>query len=236
MQQKTVTKIMYEKADYEGLKAEINSISWPDQIMNKENINEIWDAFNEKITELQDKFIPKRVYRRTGNKGKFPLDDETRALITKKHALSRKAATNNCDENRRAYNKMRNKVSNVVKKLKKKFEKDLSKKAKSNPKDFFRYINSKSKVKIGIGDLHTDPNNESSPVTSNDQEKAEILSDFYQSVYTIEPDGEIPLLPPKEVLYEMPQMEINESKIEKILNKLKPDKSPGPDGLHPRFF
>ena len=73
-------------------------------------------------------------------------------------------------------------------------------------------------------------------MTSDDGEKAEILSNFYQSVFTVEPDGEIPLLPPREILYEMPPLEITEAKIQKILHKLKPDKSPGPDGLHPMFF
>ena len=34
----------------------------------------------------------------------------------------------------------------------------------------------------------------------------------------------------------MPKLEIDRDKIEKVLKKLKPDKSPGPDGLHPRFF
>ena len=34
----------------------------------------------------------------------------------------------------------------------------------------------------------------------------------------------------------MPKLIITESKIAKVLSKLKPDKSPGPDGLHPKFF
>ena len=58
------------------------------------------------------------------------LVEATRNLITKKHASSRKAASNNTDENRRAYNKIRNKVSHVMKKLKKNFEKILPKKLK----------------------------------------------------------------------------------------------------------
>ena len=62
---------------------------------------------------------------------------------------------------------------------------------------------------MGIGDLHIDPSDDKSPVTADDQEKAEIFSDFYQSVFTIEPDGDIPLLPPKEVLHEMPKLEID---------------------------
>ena len=236
LQEKKMTKTLYDRADYVGLKAEIDEISWADMFHNNEDINEVWNIFITKLEELKDKYVPKRTYSRKGNKGKFPLDEETRKLITKKHALSRKAASNNTDENRRAYNKMRNKVSNIVKKMKKTFERNLAKKAKKNPKDFFKFIKSKSKVKTGVGDLHTDPGDESSPLTSDDREKAEILSNFYQSVFTIEPDGEIPLLPDKELLYDMPALEISESKIEKILKKLKPDKSPGPDGLHPRFF
>ena len=31
-------------------------------------------------------------------------------------------------------------------------------------------------------------------------------------------------------------LKYQKAKLKKILNKLKPDKSPGPDGLHPRFF
>ena len=97
-------------------------------------------------------------------------------------------------------------------------------------------MNSKSKVQIGIGDLHVNSSDVKSRLTDDDQEKAEIFSDFYQSVFTIEPDGDIPILPPREVLHQMPKLEITQSKIAKILAKLKPDKSPGPDGLHPRFF
>ena len=44
------------------------------------------------------------------------------------------------------------------------------------------------------------------------------------------------MLPDREVLRQMPKLIITESKIAKVLSKLKPDKSPGPDGLHPRFF
>ena len=112
----------------------------------------------------------------------------------------------------------------------------MAKRAKKNPKDIYRYLNSKSKVQVGIGDLHVNPSDLKSRLTDDDQEKAEIFSDFYQSVFTIEPDGDIPILPPREVLHQMPKLEITQSKIAEILAKLKPDKSPGPDGLHPRFF
>ena len=189
---KKMTKTLYDRADYAGLKAEIHEISWADMFHNNEDINEVWNIFMTKLEELKDKYVPKRTYSKKGNKGKFPLDEETRKLITKKHALSRKAASNNTDENRRAYNKMRNKVSNIVKKMKKRLRGTLPKKPKRTLKTFFKFIKSKSKVKTCVGDLHTDPRDESSPLTLDNREKVKILSNFYQSVFTIKPDGEIP--------------------------------------------
>ena len=100
----------------------------------------------------------------------------------------------------------------------------------------YKYLKSKSKVQVGIGDLHVEPGNVKSRLTDDDNEKAEIFSNFYQSVFTIEPDGDIPVLPDRAVLRQMPKLYITESKISKVLRKLKPDKSPGPDGLHPRYF
>ena len=66
---------------------------------------------------------------------------------------------NNTDEARGAYTEIRDKVKNAMKKLRKDFEKNLAKEAKTNPKRIRKYINSKSKVKVGIGELYNDPDN-----------------------------------------------------------------------------
>ena len=230
-------KVLYDKADWVNLKKEVLETDWKSDLdIDEGTVNESWEVFKEKVQKLTEKHIPIRKYTIKGHRGKTPLDENTRGLISKKHALERNVTNNNSNENRRAYNRVRNKINNLMKKIKRNFERDLSKRAKKNPKLIFKYANSKSKVRVGIGDMHIDPNNEKSPVTSDDQEKAEIFSEFYQSVFTIEPGGEIPILPPREILHSMPKLEITESKISKILKKLKPDKTPGPDGLHPRFF
>ena len=117
--------------------------------------------------------------------------------------------SNNTDLNRRAYNRIRNKVQKEIDKIKKKFERELAKRAKKNPKDIYKYLKSKSKVQVGIGDLHVDPGNVKSRLTDDDNEKAEIFSNFYQSVFTIEPDGDITVLPNREVLRQMPKLYIN---------------------------
>ncbi|VDI32122.1 Hypothetical predicted protein [Mytilus galloprovincialis] len=75
-----------------------------------------------------------------------------------------------------------------------KHEKKLSTNAKKNPKAIWKYIKSKSKTRSGIGELLTDQNDETSRKTDDDKEKAEILATFFNSVFTKEPEGEVPYL------------------------------------------
>ena len=64
-------------------------------------------------------------------------------------------------------------------------------------------------------------------------EKAEILAEFFQSVFTKEPYDTAPTLPIKETKFKMIEMKITE---DGILKKIKIDKSPVPDKIHPRIL
>ena len=48
-----------------------------------------------------------------------------------------------------------------------------------NPKSVYAYVNSKMKVKPGVGNICGDPNNPKSEVTANDKEKANIFSKYF---------------------------------------------------------
>jgi hypothetical protein len=65
---------------------------------------------------------------------------------------------------------------------------------------------------------------------------AEILAKYFSSVFTEEPDGDIPNQKPINIKEKMPELIINEEMVLKQLNSLKIDKSPGPDELHPRLL
>ena len=92
------------------------------------------------------------------------------------------------------------------------------------------------KTRSGIGELLTDQKDPNTRKTDDDKEKAEILADFFQSVFTKEPNDTAPTLPQKETNFKMIEMKITEDEIAKILKKLKIDKSPGPDKIHPRVL
>ena len=108
----------------------------------------------------------------------------------------------------------------MIKKIKKQFEKDLAKKARNNPKELWRYINSKSKVKSGIGNLHTDPVNYKSEETDEDSKKADLFAKYFNSVFIEEPDGDIPTLPPRELLHDMPELKATPEGVKKKSEQL----------------
>ena len=46
------------------------------------------------------------------------------------------------------------------------------------------YINSKSKIAMGVGDLNRDPANDKFEITDSDEETAQIFADYFSSVFT----------------------------------------------------
>jgi ribonuclease P/MRP protein subunit RPP40 len=156
--------------------------------------------------------------------------------IKRKNTLARKLVRTHSEEVRLEYNRVRNQVRKLTRKARRNFEKGISSKSKSDPKLIWRYINSRSKTKSGIGDLCKDPKDAKSEKTKDDEEKANILSAFFNSVYTVEPEEDIPTLdiisPPEEIS----KPYFTSTDVAKILKNLKPDKSPGMDKIQPGFM
>jgi hypothetical protein len=114
-------------------------------------------------------------------------------------------------------------------------EKSIAKEAKSNPKKFWRYANSKAKVRSYIPNLSKSGNPEADDLTTSDIEKTEVLAEQFASVYTREDH-----LPPlQDTILAQPQslgLDISAQSILKKLDKVKITKSPGPDNIHPRII
>ena len=98
------------------------------------------------------------------------------------------------------------------------------------------YIKSKTKIGSGIADLCLNPKDTASRKTENDKEKEDILAEFFSSVFTKEPPGQIPELENRKTSVDMLPLVIEREKVTKALLKLNIGKSPGLDNLHPRFM
>ena len=97
---------------------------------------------------------------------------------------------------------------------------------------FPNMVREKTKVKEGIHDLAT----KDGVIITKDEEKANILNSFFVSVFTKEDISNIPVLTERPVQSMLEDVSFDASKIFKLLEKLKVDKSPGPDGIHNRVL
>ena len=230
-------KYFYDKADYSKMKQDLQSINWRREMEDINDVNTMWNRFHKQLMNIQEQGVPnKMVLQNPHKRWDVPMDSRLRGELKRKHRLWTRHMERRSEASRREYCKARNKVSKLTKWNRKKFEKDLASQAKKNPKAIWNYIQSKSKVKEGIADLKIQPEDPNSPTTTDDKAKANILAEFFSSVFTVEPDGQMPVFESKQCLHEMPAVEITEEMIEKHLKELNPSKTPGPDNLHPRLL
>ena len=73
--------------------------------------------------------------------------------------------------------------------------------------------------------------------TSTDAEAADTLNQQYYNAFTKEDTTNIPNIPPKQLITpELSTFKVDEEDVKKDLKNLKPNKSPGIDGIHPRVL
>ena len=133
---------------------------------------------------------------------------------------------------RERYLKAKNALRSLTRKLRLDFESQIASNIKTDPKRFWAYVKSKTKTRSKIPSLQKDDGTKASSAS----EKAEVLNNFFSSVFTIEdldsiPDGNVPYL--GEFLN---SFIISEDSVLKKLKVLNPDKSHGLDGWHPLFL
>ena len=139
------------------------------------------------------------------------------------------------EEQELQYRRLRNQVRRLTKKGKKLLEKNIAKSCKANPKSFWKYAQTKLKTRVGIPDLQLQ-NSDDISYTKNDQEKANILQNFFSSVFTEEPPGDLPHFEKRKYDSELNYLLITTDMVKNKLLKIKVNKSPGPDQIHPRVL
>lgn len=80
----------------------------------------------------------------------------------------------------------RNSATRECRKARKQFENKIAE--EQNPKVFYKYVNSRRKVNTGITKLQ----DENGEITENNQNKAEILNNYFHSVFVKEDKSSLP--------------------------------------------
>ncbi|VDI37659.1 Hypothetical predicted protein [Mytilus galloprovincialis] len=88
---------------------------------------------------------------------------------------------------------------------------------------------------IIIFDIHKTENN-TLTVASSDSDKAEVLADFFSSVFTNENDNNMPAMEKVDYSHQSSDDLFNKEEVRKLLLNLNITKSPGPDRVHPKLL
>ena len=132
------------------------------------------------------------------------------------------------------YTKQRNKVKKIIRKDLKEQQNAVAQQYKTNPKKFWKYVNSKTKHTEKIGDLKKKNEHGDTEICNSAKTKADSLCEFFSSVFSNETDDDFEPLNDKNCYHESTPVIISLDDVLKRLNKLNVNKSEGPDLIHPR--
>jgi len=127
------------------------------------------------------------------------------------------------------YKALRNKVCAQIKRDKARYQNSLIQNFRHRPKLFYGYMRNMQTVRSRIPNI----NKQDGTKTKTDQETASTLCEYFASTFVQEKDME-----DEDSTADSDQLVIavSEDLVLKTLSRLKPDKSPGPDNMHPMLL
>ena len=241
---KTKETFVFGKGDYATMIEELKSSQWKENFISnaqEKSVEQLWNEIKAKVLNLRDKFVPKRKIDGTPkwkSKASVPIDENLQKAIKDKKISHRRWSASkggiNAIQKRKIYTKANSKVKRLMRKAKRRFERDIANNCKNNPKQFWSFIRSRLKTKAGVGPLLADKCEKTS-IKFDDKEKANILQDQFCSVFTNEPEGMLPYFP-KRTNSVIQALLVTELMVHRLIEKMKLNKSYGPDEIHPRII
>ncbi|KFV18186.1 hypothetical protein N340_03027, partial [Tauraco erythrolophus] len=180
-----VRTLNFRKANFQLFKEFVNGTLWETAPRDK-GAEQSWQIFKDTFHRVQELSIP--THKKSGKKGKRPAWMRQDLLIK----LGGKKEMHRQWKQRQVPWKEYRDVSQLcrdgVKKAKVQLELNMTRDAKNNTKSFCQYVSQKRKVKESMSLLM----NKTGKLETTDEEKAEVLSNFFASVFTGKLSSHIP--------------------------------------------
>ena len=216
-------RLNFYKTDLKGLKKHILDTDW--SCLHNSDIDQAWNHFSCTLHKGFKLFVPKSKVK--SKKQPFWLNKNCSKLIKKKYHFFKRFKASKLSDDYHKYAEARNKVKKEIRLAVKEHEKKISSECKKNVKPFWKYVNSKLKRTTGIPNLLKPDKT----LTTSDEEKANVLNDFFSSVFTKEDLSDIPIVNNRSNNIFLSNLIIKEDDIKQKLNGLNTAKAMGPDGI-----
>ena len=222
----------WRKANYEGLKQDAAAYDWDEQLANL-SCDDSWTKLKEILDGLQTKHVPLK--KRRERHRPVWMTKHVMRTIRKKRRLWKTYTTTDDYRDFAAYKAFEKETTKAVKNAKRRFERKLAKDAKKNPKEFYSYMKSKTSNRESVGPLKAD--GKDTEFVTSDEDMAEMLNEFFSSVFT---DEDLTNVPTPEQKYHgnfpLHNVEITVEKVKSKIDSLRMGAAPGPDGITPRLL
>ncbi|GAB0181454.1 hypothetical protein GRJ2_000610700 [Grus japonensis] len=165
------------RADFGLFRDLLGRIPW-DKALEGRGAQESWLVFKDHLLQAQEQCIPAK--RKSGKNTRRPAWINKELLDKLQH---KREAYRGWNQGQVAWEEYRETVQaarDQVRKGKVLIELNLVRDIKGNKKSFYRYISDKRKTRENVGPLW----NDTGSLVIRDMEKAEILNDFFASVFT----------------------------------------------------
>ena len=178
---------LYRKGDYDSLRTLCEDTNWDSILSSDMNVDDMLHEFQTKVQEHIEITIPKGTGKRNKNLKEPWMTKSARKAINKKHYAWLRWTDSPSHRLYSQYIQERNRTTKKIRKAKKWYERKIAKLSKANPKLFYKYCNFKGKKKLNHIRLYKDSTKTS--IASDELTNANILNDFFSTVYTEEIDA-----------------------------------------------
>ena len=215
---------LYHKGDYKKIKEELNCVQWNREFENKQ-VQECWDIFRVKLEALVEKYIPMSTPKDYNEPW---MNNSLMKMWKKKYNAWKRYSQNKSFHRQQVYTNKAKLFKKKARQAKRLYEKRLAKGVRYNKRAFFRYVNSKLTVRPEITELQ----NENGELIDTDEGITNIMVKYFSSVHTAVSNEEMPAM---NAVYEseISNIVISRKDVQARLEKLKVNKSSGPDNVHP---
>ena len=216
---------MYHKGNYDKIKEELNLVDW-ENVFKGKSVDQAWNIFKCKLEELVEKYVPMATpkdYNEPWMNNSLMKYWKNKYHAWKRYTVKKSFVRQQVYKNHADIFKKR------ARQAKRLYEKGLSKGARQNRKAFFRYVNSKLTVRPEITEIQ----NENGELVDMDDGICEIIGKYFNSVHEAPSNDEE--MPDMNAMYEteISSMVVLRKHVQDKLEKLKINKSCGPDNIHP---
>ena len=215
----------YWKADPVRVTSQANQLCWHD-----DHGLPSWEIVKGNLLKISEEQVP--TVRATRHKSCPWFKGEAKRLAHLKAKSWRRMKGNPTHINFRKYKEVRNKAVSILRLSRAQYETQLARSVTLRPKRFYSYVQSRVRLRQNVSRAIRS----GLDVLESDEQIAEAFKRFFCSVYR--GDNGLPVPPTN---YRIPvggmqDSPILEAETMRELRAMRPDKSPGPDGIHPTLI